>query len=103
MGLRVGWAWIAPGRSLTRPVAIAAAGRSAVMVALGMVLPLGVSGLVEAFITPLPLPAVVRIAIGAVAWIAFLVYLVVLGHRAARSEESADVAFFERDVIAPMA
>lgn len=101
VGLRVAWAWIAPGPYLTRTQAVAAAGRSAMVVALGLALPLGVSGIVEAFVTPLPIPIPIKLTIGAMAWVAFLAYVVLLGYRANRAGEHADVAVHEREALAP--
>ena len=86
IGLRTGWAWVAPG-ALPRSRALAAAGRTAGVVALGLVGVLLVSGVIEAFVTPSGLPTAARIAIGALAEIAFLSYVVVLGRRAARAGE----------------
>jgi len=61
-------------------------------VAIGLVFVLLTSGLIEAFVTPSPLPAWARIGIGAVAELAFLSYVVVLGRRAVRAGESGDIA-----------
>jgi uncharacterized membrane protein SpoIIM required for sporulation len=91
VGLRIGWAWIAPGPGLTRARALAQAGRSGMLVALGLVVVLAVSGLIEAFVTPSPLPTPVRIAIGLMAWMAFLGYVFVLGPLAERARLSADL------------
>ncbi len=44
VGLRIGWAWIAPRPGLTRTPSVAEAARSAMLVALGLVVVLGVSG-----------------------------------------------------------
>jgi len=52
---------------------------------------LGVSGIIEAFVTPSSLPAWARIAIGAVAETAFLVYVLMLGRRAAAAGLTADM------------
>lgn len=84
IGLRTGWAWVAPG-ALPRSRALAEAGRTAGIVALGLVGVLLVSGVIEAFVTPSGLPTAARIAIGALAEIAFLTYVVVLGRRASRA------------------
>jgi O-antigen ligase len=73
-------------------VALAEEGRSTLTIALGLVVVLLVSGVVEAFVTPSPLPTWARIALGAVVWIAFLVYVFVLGGRAARAGDVGDVA-----------
>ncbi|WP_433531599.1 stage II sporulation protein M [Micromonospora sp. CA-263727] len=81
VGLRTGWAWIAPPENLTRGQAVARAGRDAILVALGLVVLFAISALIEAFVTPAPLPAALRIAIGATTWLAFLAYVLLLGSR----------------------
>ncbi|GAA4680924.1 stage II sporulation protein M [Phytohabitans rumicis] len=81
VGLRIGWAWIAPGPHRTRGRAVAEAGRSGMLVALGLVCVFAVAGVIEAFVTPSPLPTVFRVAIGALAWLAFLGYIAILGRR----------------------
>ena len=101
LGLRIGWSWIAPGPDRGRGQALAQTGRSAMVVALGLAAPLFVSGLVEAFVTPAPVPPSLKLAVGALVWLAFLTYVVVLGARAVRARESADVASFERDPTVP--
>jgi hypothetical protein len=50
-----------------------------------------VSGLVEAFVTPSPLPTWARIAVGVLVWAAFLAYVLVLGRRAVAEGEIGDV------------
>ncbi|MFF3865653.1 stage II sporulation protein M [Micromonospora sp. NPDC001898] len=82
VGLRTAWAWIAPPPRLTRGRAVAEAGRSAVLAAVGLVGVFAVSAGLEAFVTPAPLPAALRIGAGAAVWLAFLAYVVVLGRRA---------------------
>ena len=90
-GLRLGWTVIDPG---PRPwgQALAEEGRAAVTVALGLVVVLLVSGMIEAFVTPSPLPTWARIMIGLAAVAAFLGYVIVLGRRAAKAGLSADTA-----------
>jgi len=50
-----------------------------------------VSGLIEALVTPSPLPTSLRIAIGVAAELAFLSYVVHFGRKAARAGETGDV------------
>jgi uncharacterized membrane protein SpoIIM required for sporulation len=91
VGLRIGWAWIAPGPGRTRGRALAETARSGTLVALGLVVVLLVSGLIEAFVTPSPLPTFLRIAIGVAVWLAFLGYVVGLGRRAQARAVSSDL------------
>jgi uncharacterized membrane protein SpoIIM required for sporulation len=93
-GLRIFWSWIAPGPR-TRSQALAEDARALFVVAIGLVLSLFVSGLIEGFVTPSALPVWAKIAVGAVALAAFLVYMLVVGGRAARAGESGDVDEFE--------
>jgi uncharacterized membrane protein SpoIIM required for sporulation len=102
-GLRMGWSWIAPGRYLTRTQALARAGRQAMVVALGLGVVLLISGLVEAFVTPAPLPLPIRLFIGATMWLGFLAYLIVLGRAGVNRGETGDVAAYEREALAPTA
>lgn len=89
VGLRIGWAWIAPGPGTTRGQALTRAARAGMLVALGLVGVLAVSGLLEAFVTPSGLPTALRVGIGVVVWLAFLAYVVVFGRRAARDRSSS--------------
>ncbi|MFG1608513.1 stage II sporulation protein M [Actinoplanes sp. NPDC049265] len=91
VGLRIGWAWIAPGPHRTRAQALGERARSGMLVALGLALALFVSGLLEAYLTPSPLPAAVRIAIGVLVWLGFLAYALLLGHFAHHRQGSADL------------
>jgi uncharacterized membrane protein SpoIIM required for sporulation len=89
-GLRLGWCIIDPGPR-PRSRALAEEGRSTIMVALGLIVVLAVSGVIEAFVTPSPLPTWARILIGAVVEVAFASYLIVFGRRAAAAGLSADI------------
>jgi len=100
VGLRIGWGWIAPGPHRTRGQALAERARSGMLVALGLAVVLGVSGLLEAYVTPSPLPAPIRIAIGG---LSFLAYAFVLGGRAHHRGESADLAADLRPAEVPTA
>lgn len=101
-GLRLGWTVLDPGPR-TRGRALAEEGRAAVGVALGLVLVLFVSGLVEAFVTPSGLPTWARIAIGVLVEAVFLAYVWVLGGRAAREGETGDVEEEARGATVPVA
>lgn len=89
-GLRLGWAIIDPGPR-PRARALAEEGRATITIALGMIVVLLVSGVIEAFVTPSPLPTWARILIGAGAEAAFLGYVLILGRRAARAGLSSDI------------
>ena len=93
-GLRIFWAWVAPGPR-GRGESLAAEGRSLATVAIGLVLALGVSGLIEGFVTGQPWPWPVKIGIGATALALFVVYIVVVGGRAHRLGESGDLTEYE--------
>jgi uncharacterized membrane protein SpoIIM required for sporulation len=98
IGLRTGWAWIAPGQ-VPRAQSLAQAGRQAGVAALGLAGVLLVSGLIEAFVTPSGLPTWGRITIGALAELAFVLYVVVLGRRGVRAGATGDLAADERDAV----
>ena len=66
-------------------------GRSLITVALGLVLVLFVSGLVEGFVTPSPLPVWAKIAIGAAVLAAYWTYVLVWGRRAYLAGERGDL------------
>lgn len=89
-GLRLGWTIIDPGHR-RRAQALAEEGRATITIALGLVVVLAASGVIEAFVTPSPLPSWARIGIGAVAETAFICYVVIAGRRAARRGRTADM------------
>ncbi|MBO4259670.1 stage II sporulation protein M [Streptomyces griseorubiginosus] len=101
-GLRLGWTVIDPGPR-TRRTALAEEGRAAIGMAIGLALVLFVSGAIEGFVTPSGLPTWARIGIGILAELAFLLYVFVLGGRAARSGETGDVEAAERSATVPTA
>ncbi|WP_256106509.1 stage II sporulation protein M [Streptomyces sp. ODS05-4] len=94
-GLRLGWAVIDPGPR-SRRTALAQQGRAALGMAIGLALVLFVSGVIEGFVTPSGLPTWARIAIGVAAEAAFLLYVYVLGGRAARAGQTGDVDAVDR-------
>lgn len=93
-GLRVFWAWAAPG-ARTRVESLAQEGRALAAVALGLVLWLAVAGLVEGFVTAQPWPWPVKIGIGALALALFLAYTLILGRWAHRQGETGDLTEYE--------
>ncbi|MDT0164704.1 stage II sporulation protein M [Actinotalea sp. AC32] len=101
-GLRIFWSVVDPqGRPRGR--AVAEEGRALITVALGLVGVLGVSGLVEGFVTPSDLPWWLKIAIGAVVLAAFWVYVLVVGRRVHADGESGDLRRGETADVLPVA
>ena len=91
VSMQLGWSVVAPGNR-PRGQVLAERGRGVVAVAVGLVVVLLVAGLIEAFVTPSPLPTLVRIAIGVAAEIAFLSYVFHFGRKAAAAGETGDVS-----------
>ncbi|MFZ7089052.1 stage II sporulation protein M [Curtobacterium sp. RRHDQ10] len=94
-GLMIFWSWMAPG-GRTRGQALAESGRALVAVAIGLVLTLLLSGIIEGTVTRQPWPWPVKIGIGTVALAVVLYYQWVVGGRAARAGERGDVDEFDR-------
>src|ERR1700753_3229999 len=74
VGMRLGWSVIAPG-DRPRGQVLAEQGRAVISAAVGLAAVLLVSGAIEAFVTPSPLPTFVRIGIGMLAEGGFLAYV----------------------------
>ncbi|MFF4990875.1 stage II sporulation protein M [Streptosporangium saharense] len=89
-GMRLGWTVVNPGPR-RRGEALAEQGRAVVSVALGLVVVLLVSGLIEGLVTPSGLPTWARIGIGVVAEVAFLAYVIFFGRRALAEGETGDL------------
>ncbi|MEU7630034.1 stage II sporulation protein M [Nocardia sp. NPDC049220] len=85
-GLKLGWTLIDPGR-LGRLDAVARQGRATATVALGLVGVLLLCGCIEGFVTPSPLAAPIRVAIGFAAEAVFLVYVFGVGRRAVLEQQ----------------
>lgn len=101
-GLRLGWAWVDPGRR-TRATALGVEGRAMAAVALGLIPVFAVAGCIEGFVTPSPLWTPVKLAIGALALAGFLAYVGVLGRRGARAGETGDLMAGEGAAVLPYA
>ncbi|MEU3163953.1 stage II sporulation protein M [Streptosporangium sp. NPDC006930] len=90
VGMRLGWTVVDPGPR-RRTEALAEQGRAVMSVALGLIVVLFVSGLIEGLVTPSGLPTWARIGIGVVAEVAFLAYVIFFGRRAVAAGESGDM------------
>lgn len=89
-GLRMAAAWIAPGAE-PRSRTLAREGRAMGAIIVGLAVALGISGLLEGYVTPAGWLPSMRLAVGFVTWAAFLAYVLVLGRRAHLAGESDDV------------
>lgn len=89
-GMRLGWLAVAPGPRRRADV-LAEQGRAVLSVALGLIVVLLISGLIEGLVTPSPLPTWARIGVGVVAEALFLAYVAYFGRRAAREGETGDI------------
>ncbi|MGE0217367.1 stage II sporulation protein M [Mycolicibacterium sp.] len=90
VGMRLGWSVVSPG-DRPRGQVLAEQGRAVIAVAVGLVAVFLIAGVIEAFVTPSPLPTFARIAIGVTAELAFLAYVFHFGGKAARAGETGDV------------
>ncbi|HEV7950305.1 MAG TPA: stage II sporulation protein M [Glaciihabitans sp.] len=93
-GVMISWAWIAPG-ARTRAQALSEDGRALFTIVVGLILALLVSGIVEGYVTRQDWPWPIKIGIGTVALVAFLVYQWGVGRRAVRAGETGDLSEFE--------
>ena len=73
-GLQLGYSLVAPGRA-TRQDSLMAAGRQAVLLALGVLPMLVIAGLIEGFISPERIPDGAKLVFAGVAGSLMLVYL----------------------------
>lgn len=90
VGMRLGWSVVSPGNR-PRSQVLAEQGRAVGAVAIGLVAVLLIAGVVEALVTPSPLPTFARVAIGVAVEVAFLAYIVHFGRKAARAGETGDL------------
>ena len=81
-GMRLCWAWLVPGHR-TRAQSLAEEGRTTIVVVLALVIGLGVSGLIEGFVTGSALNPWLKIGIGVLACAAFWLIMFIVGGRAA--------------------
>ncbi len=102
VGLRLFWAWVAPG-TRTRLSSLAQEGRTAAGVSMGLIVVLLISGLIEAFVTPSPLPTWARVGIGVLSLALFFVYVLTLGRWAVARGKTGDVDDSMLSAQAPIA
>lgn len=102
LGLKLGWTVVDPG-ARSRARALAEEGRALVTGALGLVLAFFASGIVEAVVTPSGLPTWVRVGIGVVVEVLFLLYVFVLGRRAVQAGVTGDLVGDLRGDVRPAA
>lgn len=89
-GLRLFWTMLVPGPR-PRSVALAEAGRALIAVAVAMTGALAVAGAVEAFVTPAPVPWVLKISVGVLVLAVLWAYTLVIGGRAVRAGVTGDL------------
>lgn len=88
-GLKIFWAVVRPGRR-PRSVALAEEGRSLMLVGVGMVCALLLSGVVEGFVTGSSMVWWLKLVIGALVLGVFWLYVYVVGGRAVRDGYTGD-------------
>lgn len=101
-GLKIFWTWIVPG-GRPRSRALAEEGRALFTVAIGLVGVLGVSGLIEGFVTGSALWPWLKIVIGAIALAGYWTYTIVLGRRAVAAGETGDLEADQAGATVPVA
>jgi hypothetical protein len=79
----MGWALISPG-DRSRGRALAEEARGSIVLVLGTVLTLAVSGTIEGFVTGSALPTAARVGIGVAVEVAFLAWIVLCSRSARR-------------------
>ena len=79
VGLKLGWAVIAPGEDRSRGDAVVEEARHGVTIVVGLALWFVVAGFIEALVTPSGLPTAIRIGIGALALAAAIAHVLAFG------------------------
>ncbi|MCV2394152.1 stage II sporulation protein M [Actinotalea sp. M2MS4P-6] len=102
-GLKLFWTMVDPG-GRPRSRALAEEGRALFTVAIGLVAVLGVSGLIEGFVTPSTvLPWWLKIVVGVVAFGLFWAYVWIVGRAAVRAGATGDLRRGEGADLVPLA
>ena len=101
-GLKLFWTMLVPGPR-SRFAALATEGRALITVAVGLTGALAVAGLIEAFVTPAPIPWAVKIIIGAGALALLWAYTLILGRSAVAAGSTGDLEENEAGYVQPEA
>ncbi|QQO78316.1 stage II sporulation protein M [Actinomyces sp. HMT897] len=89
-GLKLFWTLLVPGPR-PRGRALASEARSLMTVSVALTVALAVSGLIEAFVTPAPIPWAVKVAVGVLALALLWAYTIALGRRAVATGVTGDL------------
>lgn len=96
-GLLLGWTLLVPG-DRTRADAMAEEGKRAGAIIVGLVACFGVAALIEGFVTGSGLPIEIKVATGVLVWVAFVLYITVLGREGERRGVEGQLGEFDRGV-----
>ncbi|HEV2883266.1 MAG TPA: stage II sporulation protein M [Pyrinomonadaceae bacterium] len=86
-GLLIGTALLMPG-DLSRADALKSRGKEAVRLMMGVAVLLVIAGIIEGFISPAPIPAVIKFSVAGITGVALYSYLLLAGRDEAAPEES---------------
>ena len=89
-GLKLFWTLLVPGPR-PRGRALASEARSLMTVSVALTVALAVSGLIEAFVTPAPIPWAVKVAVGVLALALLWAYTLILGRSAVAVGATGDL------------
>lgn len=87
-GMKLFWTLLVPGPR-PREQALAQEGRTLITVAVALTISLGLSGLIEGFVTGADIPWALKITVGALSLALFWAYTLVLGRRATEQAEGS--------------
>lgn len=101
-GMRLAWAWLVPG-TRTRRQSLAEEGRTTMAVVVALTIALGVSGLVEGFVTGSHMDPWLKIGLGALLFAGFWVVIFGVGRRAVLIGTDPGLNDEERASLVPVA
>lgn len=90
-GLKLFWTLLVPGNR-PRLQALAEEGRALITTTVALTIGLGISGLIEGFVTPGDLPVALKLTIGVLAWAAWWLVTIALGRPAVLNGADGDLA-----------